>query len=134
MIRKRKRLVARAVYEGQLSDSEITEKFRLAPKTLQKWIQEPQFQQYLEQLCDEAERQVRFIVSRWGPLAAMKLVELAGSDKENVARKAAVDMIDRCLNQNKIKNKNEPTEDQPHEEMTEELAKKILQSLAENVT
>ena len=98
MLTRKQREVAAAVYEGRLSENELAERFGITVKQLRKLSQGQEFKQELARLCEAAERETRLIINRYGPIAAAKLVTLLDSEKDDTARRTALDMIDRCLN------------------------------------
>ena len=97
MLSKRQKEVARALYEGRHSEAELAERFQLGRNTLAQWLEQPDFQQELQRLCQSSLRETRFIITRYGPIAALRLAELLGAEKDDTARRAALDMVDRCL-------------------------------------
>jgi len=130
MLTKKQRNVARVLYEGKLSEREIVEKFGISERLLGRWLGQAEFQKELVRLCESSVRETRCIISRWGPVAAMKLAELIGSEKPDTARRAALDLIDRCLNNSaEGGEKNESA----GEEMSDEEAEKMLLTLAKGI-
>jgi len=97
MLSKKQKRVARALYEGQLSEEQIGARFGVSGKRLGDWLGQEEFGAELVRLCAESQRETRFILARYGPIAALRLAELLGSEKPDIARRAALDMIDRCL-------------------------------------
>ena len=96
MLTKKFRDMARVMFEEQLTDEEVMGRFRIRPQTLSELLANQQFQQYLDSLCEQSMRKTRFILARNSPVAAERLAELLKSDdKPEVARRAALDMIDR---------------------------------------
>ena len=143
MLTQRQRAAAKALFEGLLTETQILKQYRLSPTTWQQWLQTEEFKQELQEHCQSAIRETCFIITRYGPIAALKLAELLGSDKPDVARRAALDLIDRCLNQTPDKNQDdqelskrnmlrlEPQSDRP--EFSDEQARRMLLALAEGL-
>ncbi len=100
---KNKRELTRALYENQLSEDEIVKRFRITRMGLRRFMESEEYRQEIERICEHTERQTRCILSRFGPVAALKLAELLGSDKPDIARRAALDMIDRCVGKGAVK-------------------------------
>ncbi len=123
MLSGKQKRVAKAVFEGQ-GLAEIRRKNTVSYVKLEEWRKEGEFQEEVERLCQEAERETRRIVSRFGPIAALRLAELAGSEKAEVARRAALDLVQWCL-RGKAKGKEEAGE------MPEEEARQMLARFAE---
>lgn len=131
MLTKRQLTIAQAVYEGQLDEKQIRKRFRISPRQLKKWMQGEEFQQELLRLCENTMRQTRFILSRFGPIAALRLAELIGSDKPDVARRAALDMIEKSLAQSGAPNAAaESADDQELKDLTDDEVQQMLAKLA----
>lgn len=131
MLTKKQREVAKAVYEGQFSETELAERFGITVRQLHKWSQSEGFKQELALLCAVAERETRFIINRYGPIAAAKLVELLDSDKDDTARRTALDMVDRCLNM-QVANRDD-LDDTNAGPISDEQARRMLLTLAEGM-
>ena len=131
MLTKKQLKVARALYEGNLSEKEIVEQLEVSERVLSRWLNNEEFQGELARLSERSARETRFIISRWGPVAAMKLAELIGSDKPDTARRAALDLIDRCLHSPAGNGKE--SDELIGEEISDEEAKKMLLTLAEGI-
>ena len=126
MLTKRQQQVARAFFEGYRSE-QIIQQYGISARRLRNWLNHELFQQELQRLCAESVRETRFLITRFGPHAALKLVELLASDKPDTARRAALDLIDRCLDRKTPPpdnlNENElPLSDQQTQEMLKTLA------------
>jgi len=133
MATKKQKLVAQALYEGELSEAEIIEKYGISEEQFQRWLQNNSFRSELQRLCEQQIRQMRFILARYGPVAALRLAELVGSDKPDVARRAALDMIARCLDS---KGKDIPQNDNQSKtdtDISDEQAREMLLTLAEGM-
>jgi hypothetical protein len=134
MLTNKQKRVATAIYQGQLSDEQIGQQYGVSVKRLAGWREEPEFGQYIDQLCESTGRETRCILSRYGPLAAMRLAELIGSDKPDMARRAALDLIDRCLRLPRD-GAGEPVDGQaasdPAATLTDEQARELLQAIVE---
>jgi len=129
MLTKRQKQVAQAVFEGQLSIEEVLEKYGLRAKVLRRWLDKEEFQGLIKQLEQIRRKQTELALSRYGPLAAVRLAELVGDEKSDVARRAAVDLLDRCLK----KSKAEEAKRNPIEQMSDEEAREMLLKLAEGM-
>ena len=133
MLNKRQKDVARALYEGRQSEAEITERFRLGRHRLGQWLATAEFQEELGRLCQSSLRETRFILTRYGPIAALRLAELLGAEKDDTARRAALDMIDRCLQLDGGRGVEERGKDEDGlgQGISDEQARKMLLALAE---
>ena len=131
MLTKKQRLVARAMYEGGLDDEQIRRKFGIGNRQMKRWLDQEEFQRELHRLCQDSMRETKFILTRYGTVAAWKLVELLNGDKPDITRRAALDLIDRCVQSNGVsepanvqRNRPSPTP------LTEEQALQILETLS----
>jgi 23S rRNA G2069 N7-methylase RlmK/C1962 C5-methylase RlmI len=127
MLKDRQRSVARELYEGKFTEPEILKKNRLSAKVLARWFGQKEFQEELGRLRDESKRQAEFIIARYGHIAALRLVELTSADKPDIARRAAVDLIDRCL---QITEKTEGGKGGECDELSDKQVARMLATLA----
>jgi hypothetical protein len=131
MLTRKQKQVARALYDGQMTEEEVLREYKINRALLERWQGQPGFQLELDRLCEAAGRETRLVLARFGPIAALRLAELVGSDKPDVARRAALDLVDRCLAR---KTADEPAETEDEEEMTDEQVRSMLVHLAEGFT
>ena len=129
MLTKRQRQVTRALCEGQMNEPELLKHYRLTPRVFNRWLKSEEFQEELDRLREGYHRETFDIISRFGPIAALKLAELVTTDKPDVARRAALNVIDRCLTRSPSTtvscDKSAP------EALSDEQAQDILEILAE---
>jgi hypothetical protein len=98
---KRKQLTKRqlAVIEDLFSDFSMADeqavlnKHGVGRNLYNKWLAEASFTEQFDRRIAAAHRQSAALIARYAPLAAAKLVQLTGSDKEETARKACLDII-----------------------------------------
>ena len=131
MLKKRQRQVAGAVFEGRLSITEILEKYKLSSVILERWLGREEFKREMERLCELREREMQYAIHRFAPIAVLKLAELLGAEKPDTARRAAVDLIDRCFN--KEKEESEAPGEEEAQELSDEQAREMLLALAEGL-
>ena len=91
--------VARAMYEEGLTEVEASSRFGIPERRLRRWLDGEGMAKEFGRLGEESVRQTRSIISRYGPVAAARLVQLLDSEKEDTSRRAALDVVDRCLRQ-----------------------------------
>jgi len=96
MLSRRQREAARMIFEGR-REEEVAEGCGVLVNTVRRWARRPAFGEEMKRLEEEGVRRTRQIVRRYGFAAAAKLVELLQSEKAEVARRAALDLLDRCL-------------------------------------
>ena len=131
MLTKKQKEVAQAIYEGRLSEAEIIEQFGLSPRQLNHLLNRREFDEQLARLCDRSAQQARLILSRFAPVAALRLAELVGSEKLDTARRAALDLIDRCMTAGPLGHDDHPPSNDQGDDLTDEQAQAMLQSLRE---
>ena len=132
MLRKEQKEAARVLYEGRHSDEEIREQFGISAHVWQKWQELEEFQKELRRHCERTNRETRLILTRCGPIAALRLAELLGADKPDVARRAALDMVDRCLGLEKVIGKESEGVSESGA-ITEEQAQNMILELAKGL-
>jgi hypothetical protein len=81
------------LFEAGLSEAEVADKHDVPLRTLWKWMEDERFALELGRRMVAARRERERIISRYGPFAAAKLVELMSSGSGETARKAALDVI-----------------------------------------
>jgi hypothetical protein len=128
MLTKEQKQAAEALFKGH-SVEDVAREINFPVRRVRRWLGREEFQQEMDQLSEESMRETRAILTRFGPHAAMKLVELLGSEKADTARRAALDLVDRCLNRKAI-----PPEDGEDEDISDEQAQEMLKTLAEGLT
>ena len=100
----------------------------MAAHTLEHWLADGVFQAELDRLCGRSMRQTRFILTRYGPIAAMQLAGLLGEkDKPDTVRRAALDLIDRCL---EVRQRRE-ADGEEAADLSDEQARQMLLELAQ---
>jgi len=122
--------VAKELFDGKLTEKQIEEKYQLRSGQIQSWMQSKRFQKQLHYLCQSAYRDTRFILARFGPLVAIKLTQLLETDKCDVARRTALDMIDRCREQSPSSDTDTDDDSIPTEELSDQQAQQMLLTLA----
>ena len=133
-LNKKQKLVAEALYKGLYREEEIAAQYNVPIFKLHRWLEQEEFKAELDRLCQGSLRETRFTIARYGPIAALRLAELLGSEKEDTARRAALDMIDRSLKTNRVVDSDsaEPT-DADDAQLTDEQVRQTLLKLAEGI-
>lgn len=78
---------------GELDEPEILDKHKLARRLYRRWLADEAFCEELNQRVAGEYRQSKFLVARYAPSAAARLVKLTECGKEETARKACLDII-----------------------------------------
>lgn len=128
-ITKKQRSVLDDIFIDGLSESSSLKKNRINANTYRQWLNDQIFQKEIQFYIDSAQRQGKILIARHCEFAAAKLVQLAGSDKDETARKACLDIIKASKNpENKNKTTEEPAE--PKMDLSPDKAAKILEIMA----
>jgi len=81
------------LFAGEPDPQTILDKHNINQDTYARWLAAPHFAALFEQRVARAHHEARLILARYAPRAARKLIELTQSGKEEVARKACLDII-----------------------------------------
>jgi hypothetical protein len=90
---KRQLAVIDDLFAGKMTESEILEKHNLRISVFRKWLAGDNFIVELTRRTEAARRQSEMIIARFAPAAAAELVALTECEKEDVRRKACLDII-----------------------------------------
>lgn len=91
-LRKRQLDVIEEIFSGK-DERAVLEKHKVSGVVYRKWLDDKVFRDELSFRMASSKRQSAFIISRYAPVAAAKLVSLTESEKEETARKACLDII-----------------------------------------
>lgn len=118
------------MFEGNLSENEALEKHKVSIRTYRRWLKCPEFVAEFDFRIDASGRQGRLIVARHVPQAAKRLVQLAGDDKGETARKACLDIMSLPFSdKGKIVSQGD---DNAGVKIDTDLASKLLKTLAQD--
>ena len=81
------------LFDGKMEEAEILEKHNLRISVFRKWLSSDNFIAELDQRAAAARRQSEMIIARFAPAAAAELVALTSCEKEDVRRRACLDII-----------------------------------------
>jgi hypothetical protein len=90
---KRQWAVLEDLFSGELAEREVLDKHHVNPRLFERWLEDERFAAQFEQRIACAQRQSRVTLARYAPKAAAKLVQLTGSENQETARKACLDII-----------------------------------------
>ena len=128
MLSKKQKRLARDLYEGRFTEEEMKERYKVSDKVFERWLSMCVFQEELVRLRESSQREAQFSLMRYGPMAVLRLAELMGSDKPDVARRAATDLVDRCLKM--VRAGEVASEEDEVGEMSDDDARRMLVKLA----
>jgi len=130
---KRQLAVIDDLFGDQLDEQAVLDKHKLSRNVYNKWLADELFVQQFNQRVASAHRQSELIIARYAPLAAAKLVQLTGSEKEETARKACLDIISlpELAADNSTKQSNSQQAAEPQiQPLSDQTASKLLAALA----
>lgn len=120
-------------FRGELSEDLILKKHRLSRGIYNRWLGDELFQQEYKRRIRGARLQSEALMARYSLLAAVKLVELTESKKEETARKACMTIISVPCADEKARPKKQidpETPQQVEDELLEpEVCEKLLAAL-----
>jgi len=123
------------LFESGGDESAVLEKHNIPHKLWQKWQSDKDFNDAVTDRLESSKRRSRIILAQYLPVAAAKLVQLCGSDKEETARRACLDVLGL---RNRIADAANGDDDENPQEPSETLdpatASKILAVLADSQT
>ena len=93
LLNKRQLAVVDDLFAGKMDEAEILEKHNLSISVFRKWLGSDNFIAELGRRTEAARRQSEMIIARFAPAAAAELVALTECEKEDVRRKACLDII-----------------------------------------
>ena len=92
-LNKRQLAVIDDLFTGQMDEVAVLEIHEVSMAVFRKWLNNSLFTNEFRFRFDAARRQSQVIIAQYAPVAAAKLVELTGSEKEETARKACLDIL-----------------------------------------
>ena len=113
--------------KGQLDEQAVLALHKISSKIWRNWFSDEIFLAEISFRLDALKRQSRYIIVRYAPIAAAKLVQLTESEKDETSRKACLDVIMLQSNDKNI----ESAETAEAEQLTGDQASRILAALAE---
>ena len=120
------------LFTGELSEKEVLEKHGIKPRTYCRWHEQEYFAVEYNRRLKRSQRQSELVFANWRLSVASKLVDLAGAQKEETARKACMDVITHPDRKIKITDENKkPPEVEEPRELPPELASRLLTALTE---
>ena len=90
---KRQLDVIEDMVRGDMDEPQLLSKHRLTRRLLRLWLKQERFAGELSLRKSSAQRQSGFLLARYSPTAAAKLVALTESEKDETVRKACLDII-----------------------------------------
>jgi hypothetical protein len=128
---KKQKGVLEDLFSGRLDEEEILEKWKVRRRTYHRWHGQEIFAAEFNRLLKLAQSQSELIFARYTADVAAKLVSLAGTEKEDIARKACMYVINHPdrKGKNLVESPKLP-ETEPPVELPPEVASRLLAALA----
>jgi len=121
------------LFTGQLSEEEVLKKWRVSQQTYTRWHMTAKFAAEYKKRLKLAKRKGELIMAKHSSAAANKLVTLMESGKEEVARRACLDVMNYSGRKpQKKKAVKEREEVKQPKELPPEIASKLLNYLVED--
>ena len=121
------------LFAGELDEQAVLEKYRVTPRLYKKWQADDAFIEQFQRRIAAAYRSSAALLARSAPKAAAKLVQLTQCKKEEIVRKACLDIISMHTPLSAPPRPKAADPDVPEQSPTlsEQTASKILALLAE---
>jgi len=98
---KKQLAVIEDLFAGELDEQAVLSKHNVNRNLYNKWLADELFAEQFNEHIARAYRQSQFILARYAPLAAAKLVQLTESESQETARKACLDIISMSSREDK---------------------------------
>lgn len=132
MLSRKYRNIADAIFRA-VPDDVICSANNISREELLDCFVDTEFCEYMELLHKKEIMQTRFNLVRHGARAGEQLVSLLSNEKDDIARKAAVDILAKCLEIIKSCREEKPEITQKDCEISEEQARNMLAILADGI-
>jgi hypothetical protein len=121
------------LFESGGDEAAVLQKHNISREDWQKWQSDKDFNDAIAARLESAKIQSRIILAKYLPVAAAKLVQLCGSDKEETARRACLDVLGmrKAIAAEANADEDEETQENP-ETLDAATASKILAALADD--
>jgi hypothetical protein len=121
------------LFASELDEQAVLEKYRVTPRLYKKWQADDAFIEQFQRRIAAAYRSSAALLARSAPKAAAKLVQLTQCKKEEIVRKACLDIISMHTPLSAPPRPKAADPDVPEQSPTlsEQTASKILALLAE---
>jgi hypothetical protein len=128
---KRQLAVIDELFAGGMDETEVLQRHKVSTRLYRRWLANELFAGELRFRIESARRTGELIIARYTPTAAVKLVGLIDSDKDETVRRACLDIISAGRQTDAATTDSaESNESQP--DLSPALASKLLAVLAEH--
>ncbi len=128
---KKQSAVIADLFEGGMDETEVLQRYKVSTQLYREWLADELFADELKFRIESARRTGELIIARYTPVAAVKLVGLIDSDKDETVRRACLDIMSAARQTDTATTDSaESNEYQP--DLPPALASKLLTVLAEH--
>lgn len=129
---KRQKGVLEDLFSGRFSEEEILEKRKVSRRTYHRWLGQEFFVAEFKRLVKITQHKCELIFARYAAEVASKMVSLAGAEKEEIASKACMYVINYPeRNLKKGVESKKPPEEEPLPDLPPEVASRLLAAIAD---
>ena len=127
---KQQLIVLDELFENGGDETVVLKRYDISRKIWHKWLAGNDFVDEMAERIEASRRQSRIILSKYSPFAASKLIELCGSENQETARKAAMDII--TLQKDGLNTDDANDSAEPSAALDPATASKLLAALAQD--
>jgi len=117
---KRQSAVIEQLFNGELSEQQVLEKYRVSRTLFSRWLGDELFVREFERRITSARLAGQALIARYSLVAAAKLVALTESQNPETARKACLDVISLPAKTDNNR-QSPPADEEPADEALEQL-------------
>jgi hypothetical protein len=134
---KKQLSVIKDMFTGELDEQAVLEKHKVSRNVYNRWLAEGLFTFEFDRRIISARRQSAALIAGYGPLAVAKLVQLTESEKEEIARKACLDIIslpallDKKMTHPRQDHAGNPVSSGRAQQLSDATASRLLEALAD---
>jgi|GEM_PF-2510512 len=131
---KKQKGVLEDLFSGPLTVQDVLEKWYVTRRTYFRWHAQEFFASEFKRLLNLTHIESELICARYSAQVAMKLVSLTVAEKDEIARKACMNVINHPSRKtkNQIVTKNLPTPEEDYPPLPPEVQSKLLAFLADD--
>jgi hypothetical protein len=122
------------LFNSDLDEQAVLDKHKVRRSTYDRWLTDKLFLERFKQYVNGLKRRSELLMTKYGQLAAAKLVELTTSGKEETARKACLDIISLpklAADNNPKSTELQQTAKQQTQPLSDQTTSRLLAALAE---
>jgi len=127
---KKQKRVLEDLFSTTFTVQEVLEKWKVKKTTYHRWHSQEFFASEYKRLLKLIRSESELIFARYSAEVALKLVSLTAAEKDEIARKACMDVINHPRYKVKKEFIKKPPEEETHEPLPPEVASRLLAALA----